>query len=467
MSDPYLLPPTAAASIADHQAWIGGDAVRLARTLTPRALIERLDASGLRRRDSGGTRVASRWASFAANDDQTGPRHLVVDATDIEPGSFADRALLRTNALGVMEGLAIAARALGASSAHLALRSTFAVEHAIVHEAMADAESAGWLDDVKITIHRTSDHYVLSDERALLEALEGREPLPVRLAPELDGLFSRPGRRDVGPPTLPDPANPTIVEGLETLASLGPILMRGTQWFRSMGTVLSPGHILCTVTGDVAAHAVGEAELGRRLMDVIDTIGGGFLPRTPPKAVLNGLSSPVLTRSRLGAPLAWEGLGGVGAAVAKAAFIVCGEHCDMAAVATAVARYLYVESCGLCPACKFGGGEVAAYLDKLGAGAGTAADIDALIARLASLTETRRCDVAARHRDVVSSILRAYPGDVSAALAGAEPREPWTLPLIADLRDGRAVIAVEPMHRRPDWVLDDQPIQLNRWSGRR
>ena len=275
MSDPYLLPPTAAASIADHQAWIGGDAVRLARTLTPRALIERIDASGLRRRDSGGTRVASRWASFAANDDQTGPRHLVVDATDIEPGSFADRALLRTNALGVMEGLAIAARALGASSAHLALRSTFDVEHAIVHEAMADAESAGWLDDVKITIHRTSDHYVLSDERALLEALEGREPLPVRLAPELDGLFSRPGRRDVGPPTLPDPANPTIVEGLETLASLGPILMRGTQWFRSMGTVLSPGHILCTVTGDVAAHAVGEAELGRRLMDVIDTIGGG------------------------------------------------------------------------------------------------------------------------------------------------------------------------------------------------
>ena len=103
----------------------------------------------------------------------------------------------------------------------------------------------------------------------------------------------------------------------------------------------------------------------------------------------------------------------------------------------------------------------------LGAGAGTAADIDALIARLASLTETRRCDVAARHRDVVSSILRAYPGDVSAALAGGEPREPWTLPLIADLRDGRAVIAVEPMHRRPDWVLDDQPIQLNRWSGRR
>ena len=85
---------------------------------------------------------------------------------------------------------------------------------------------------------------------------------------------------------------------------LGPILMRGTHWFRSMGTVLSPGHILCTVTGDVAAHAVGEAELGRRLMDVIDTIGGGFLPRTPPKAVLNGLSSPVLTRSRLGAPLA-------------------------------------------------------------------------------------------------------------------------------------------------------------------
>jgi NADH-quinone oxidoreductase subunit F len=464
MSEPYLLPPRTLGTLSDHLENAGGDAISVARSLGPAAVRAVVDAAGLRGRDSAGAGVASRWGAIALGDDDAGPRYLVANGSDSEPYSFVDRALLRSNPYQVLEGLVIAALAVGAREAFVVIRRSFTFEYEVLTAALAEAELGGWFDDVSVKCVRAPEEYLVNDERCVLEVIEGRAPLPVRLAPAVDGLFSV-HDRDSGVERVPARPNPTVVESVETLANLGPLVRRGAAWFRSMGTSVSPGHVLCTVTGDVRRHEVAEIELGQPLLEVLELVGDGFDGGVPPKAVLNGVSSPVLTRSRLAAPLSWEGLSAVGASLGRAAFHVLSDDTDMVAVAHRIAAFLYVESCGICPACKFGGGEVTAYLARLVSGVGSVSDVEALGSRLPLVPDGRRCDLPLRQRDVVSSILRAFPEDVMAA-ARAErspPAQPEVLSRIVELTEGKAVWDTEQARKRADWVLEPQPVRLTRW----
>ena len=459
----YVLPPDSCRTLAEYRAMGGGDGVAAALKQTPRALIETLEQSGLRSRDHHAVSIGSKWAALAAGGEDAGTRYLVANGTDSEPGSFVDRHLLRTNPLGVIEGIVVAAHALGAREAFIALRRSFEAEYDIVTTALAEAEMAGWLDRVSVKCVRTSDDYLVGDDRSLLECIEGRSPMPIRLGPDVDGLFAVADRNDDTLDRLPRVPNPTTVETLETLANVAAIATNGPSWFRTMGTPVSPGHLLCTVTGDVNTHRVIEAPLGRRLYDVLEEAGDGFLPSSPPKAVLSGVSSPVLTKSRLAAPMSWEGLSAVGAAMGRAAFMVFGEAADMVEVAHRIAAFLYVESCGLCPACKFGSGEVAADLARLVAGNGGPRDLESIGTRLATIGDGRRCDLPVRNREVVSSILRAFPGDVSDAANRPSRRTPSTLERIEDIVDGRAVFGTVQSRKRPDWSIESTPVRISNW----
>lgn len=458
----YLLPDDPCRRLADVEAAGLGGGLAAANAMGRGRLLDVVEASGLRGRDHAAVGVAAKWAALAAGGADAGDRYLVANATDSEPGSFTDRALLRSNPFAVIDGIAVASLALGARDAFIVLRSSFTTEYEILTTAIAEAEMAGWLERVSVKCVRAGDDYLLFDDRAVLEVVEGRPAVPRRFPPDVDGLFAAPerdGRRDRRP-AVP---NPTAVESVETLANVGAIAVNGSAWFRSMGTAVSPGNVLCTITGDVVHHGVVEAPLGRRLYDVIEEGGRGFLPASPPKAVLSGVSSPVLTRSRLAAPMSWEGLGAVGASLGRAAFTVYGEPTDMLAVAHQVASYLYVESCGWCPACKFGGGEVTAYLARLVAGTGEERDIEALGARLATVTDGRRCDLALRQRDVVSSILRAFPGDVNGAAERPTGVQPRTFAPIEDIVDGVAVPAAFQARKRADGALEATPVRLTRY----
>lgn len=456
----YLLPDEPCRTVAEYRAAGQGDAVGAARRLGAGPLIDRLDASGLRGRDHAALSIGSKWAAIAGAGPDTGDRYLVANATDSEPGSFTDRALIRANPLGVVEGIAVAAFALGARDAFVAIRHSFDTEYEILTSALAEAEMAGWLEQVSIKCVRTPEEYLVGDDRALLECIEGRAPLPARRSPDLEGLFA--GTNADGEAERPlHRRNPTTIETVETLVNVAAIAVNGAPWFRSAGTPVSPGNLLCTITGDVAHHAVVEVELGRRLLDVLEEGGRGFLPSSPPKAVLSGVSSAVLTRSRLAAPLCWEGLGAVGARVGRAAFRVYGEPTNMFDVAHQVAAFLYVESCGLCPACKFGGGEVTAYLARLVAGSGDRRDVEALGGRLATVTDGARCDLATRLREVVSSIMWAFPGDISDL--DRPPATPAVLEHVVDLVDGRARYGTRQAHKRADWFVEDRPVHLTRW----
>lgn len=463
MTAPYLLPEHRCATVAEYRAAGMGDALVSARRLGADALLDALVASGLRTRDDAAVGLGAKWRALVGSGTEQGARYVVANATDAEPGSFTDRALLRVNPLGVVEGIAVAAFALGATDAFVIIRQSFTREYELLTAALAEAEMAGWFEHVSVKCVRAPDAYLLIDDRAVLEVIEGRDPLPLRPPPEVAGLFST---HDDGPgahPTaLPQVPNPTVVESPETLVNVAAVATAGAAWFRSMGTKVSPGNLLCTITGDVAHHGVAEVELGRPLVDVLEEFGRGFVPGPSPKAVLSGVSSPVLTRSRVAAPLSWEGMSAVGARVGRAAFHVYGDERDMVAVAHQIAAYLYVESCGACPACKFGGGEATAYLARIVAGTAEPRDMEALMARLATVTDGRRCDLALRQRDVVTSILRAFPGDVTATRSLGEATPSILEPLV-DIVDGRAVRGDGQSRKRADGVVEDRPVQLTRW----
>lgn len=464
MAGAYLLPDRPCRELDAYRRHGGGTGLDEARAHDPARVRELVTASGLRGRDAAAVAVGPRWAQVAAADPSAGPRYVVAIGTDSEPGSFVDRALVRRNPFGIVEGLVIAARAVGAGDAYLLIRRSFEREYEILADMLAEAEVAGWFEDVAVKVVRGPDEYLVGEDRAALEVIEGRAPVPLRGAPSVDGLFSRDDRdlRSVDT-AVGVPCHPTVVETFETLVNVAGVLANGPSWYRSMGTSISPGHLLVTVTGDVRRHRVAEVDLGKRTVDVLEEVGDGFVDGRPPKAVLSGVTAPVLTRSRLSAPLCWEGLAAVGSALGRAAFTVHGEGTDMVAVAHGISTFLYVESCGLCPPCKFGGGEVAAHLARLVAGSGSLSDVEAIGARLATVADGRRCELPTRHREAVASILRAFPGDVLAAVDPDYRGTPRPVRGLVDLVDGRAEWDDRQARKRADWVVEEQPVRLGRW----
>ena len=237
----------------------------------------------------------------------------MCNAAEGEPGTFKDRAMMRNDPYQVVEGLAIAAATTGARDAFIGLKASFTREREAMTRAVVEMERAGLLDGVTVTIVAGPEEYLFGEEKALLEVIEGNDPLPRWLPPYLHGLFATSpqlGWEARGGGSDEDArSNPTLVNNVETLACVTNVLAGGADWFRSLGTPSSTGNILCTVTGDVDRAGVVEVELGTPLVDVLDHFGA---PRAghEVKAVLSGASNPVLAGSRLDTPVSYEGLVG-------------------------------------------------------------------------------------------------------------------------------------------------------------
>jgi NADH:ubiquinone oxidoreductase subunit F (NADH-binding) len=304
------------------------------------------------------------------------------------------------------------------------------------------------------------DEYLFGEEKALLEVIEGRSPLPRLFAPHEQGLFAGASVSgwEGGSGPASDVSNPTLVNNCETLSNVPWILARGAAWFRSFGTAESPGTIVTTVVGDVVAPDVGEVELGVSLGDVIDAVGSGLAPGRSVKAVLSGVANPVILPSSLSAPVTYEGL-----PMGAAGFIVLDDTACMVQAALVCSRFLYVESCGQCPPCKRGSGEITRRLERLEAGVGTADDVDQIAHWLERVTDGNRCYLAVEERVVVTSILQAFGDEVAAHVAdGRCPLAGRQLPMwtLKELRDGVATYDESFWRKRADWTYDDAPVSI-------
>ncbi|HEV2810332.1 MAG TPA: NADH-ubiquinone oxidoreductase-F iron-sulfur binding region domain-containing protein, partial [Acidimicrobiales bacterium] len=435
--------------------------------------IKEISLSGLRGRGGGGFPTGRKWSGLRHEDAGAGDRFVVCNGAEGEPGTFKDRAILRRDPYQVVEGLAVAALAVGARAAYLCVKEKFDTEIAAVSRALEEMAAAGLTGDVPISLVSGPDHYLYGEEKGLLAAIEGDAPLPRVLPPYVHGLFatapqlgwsSRPHAYGFGPDEDPSDdddvgrSNPTVVNNVETLANVTHILTRGPEWHRSLGTEKSPGAVVVTVVGDVRRPAVAEVELGRALGEVIEELSGGVAPGRRIKAVFSGVANGVIRGDQLETPMSYEGLAAIGSGLGSCGFVVYDDTADMACVAQMFSRFLYVESCGQCPACKFGTGEITSYLERIVAGLGAEADVETIGRRLETVTDGNRCYLPVEEQLVVGSILREFPDDVAAHLEGRPlaPR-PYPMPKIDDLGGGRVVYDRRQEAKQPDWTYTAAP----------
>ena len=456
----FLLPAEPFESIDAYLASeAGGSGVRRAHELGRSATIDVVSQSGLRGRGGGGFPTGQKWAGVAA---QTGGRRfLVCNGAEGEPGTFKDRALLRANPYQLVEGVAIAAFAIDAAEAFICLKASFRREIDAVTRAVQEFQSAGLCGDCKVTIVAGPDEYLFGEEKAMLEVIEGNEPLPRWLPPYLHGLFATAPQLGwqstdsaAGPNAGGGGSNPTLVNNVETLSNIPHIVARGAEWFRSMGTAESPGTIVTTVVGDVVAPDVGEVEMGVSLRAVIDAVGSGPVAGRSVKAVFSGVANAVVTAADLDVPVSYEGFQAMGSGLGSAGFIVYDDTTCMVDAAYRFSRFLSIESCGQCPPCKMGSSAITEHLERIETGVGTEADLDVITGWLGHVTDGSRCYLATEEQIVVTSILRAYPEEFAQHIELGRCPRPRRLPMpkLLDLADGQAVYDESFWRKRPDWT---------------
>jgi NADH-quinone oxidoreductase subunit F len=456
---PFLLPEQPLGSLDEYLATeTGGLGLQRAQEIGPAATVDEVTRSGLRGRGGGGFSTGRKWGGVAAG---PGPlRYLVANGAEGEPGTFKDRALMRANPYQLVEGVIIATFAVGATEAFIAVKASFERELAAVQRAVQEMQTAGICRDCPITLVTGPDEYLFGEEKGLLEVIEGKPPLPRLLPPYEHGLFATATETGwestgPGPRSLRGESNPTVVNNVETLSNVPHVLSRGADWFRSMGTSLTPGTLVCTVVGDVVAPDVGEVEAGTPLGEVIDAVGSGLGAGRQVKAVLSGVANPVVTARHLGTPVCYEAFEAIGSGIGSNGFIVFDDTACMVEVARTCSRFLAVESCGQCPPCKLGSSEVTDRLERVQSGIGTPTDVEEIGYWLGRVTDGNRCYLAVEERQVVASLMAAFPDELAEHLdRGRCPRpRPIVLPKLVDLAGGRAVHDERQARKQPDWTF--------------
>ena len=342
----------------------------------------------------------------------------------------------------------------------MAVKASFEPEISALQRALEEMTAAGYFGDVPVTLVTGPEEYLFGEEKALLEVIEGNDPMPRWLPPYQHGLFAATPQE--GWSAVPSSraeasgtevrSNPTLVSNVETFANVPLILARGAEWYRSIGTKQTPGPLLCSVVGDVTRCGYGEVEPGTRLRDVLEEIGGPISEGRNIKAVLSGVANPVLPASELDVELSYEGLAAAGGGLGSCGFIVYDDTRSMLAVARMVSRFLYVESCGQCRACKYGCGEITRRLDALAEGHGELLDIRVIGERLRGVTDQNRCFVGEEEQRTIGSLLRLFPEDFVAELEMGAVVEALPTPKIIDIRDGVAKYDERQAVKQPDWT---------------
>ncbi|MBW3604860.1 MAG: SLBB domain-containing protein, partial [Actinobacteria bacterium] len=371
-----VLPTAPYAAIEDYIADGGGVGLTTATELDPADVIEIVAASGLRGRGGAGFPTGTKWRSVADAGQEAGTVHLVCNAAEGEPATFKDRALMVHNPYAIIEGMAIAMHAVGIERGYVGVKERFADEVDRLIAARDAAAAAGWPRATEIRIVPGPDEYLFGEESAMLEVVEGKLPLPRILPPYQTGLFA----------TMSEP-NPTVVNNVETLSHVAHILREGADWFRGVGTTEAPGTMVFTVVGDVARPGIYELPLGTPMRTLLVDLAGA----ADIQAIYPGTSNSVLTPDLLDLPLDFDSFGEAGTGLGSGGFAVYDTTRDIVQVCAVLARFLAIESCGQCLACKLGTADIFERLDALVRGEGTASDLAEIRRRTETVTDQNRC----------------------------------------------------------------------------
>jgi NADH:ubiquinone oxidoreductase subunit F (NADH-binding) len=446
-----LTAETPVTSLAEYRERGGGKALNTVLRSDPADIVAIIRRSGLRGRGGGGFPTAIKWEGI--RESEASRKFICANGAEGEPGTFKDRYLMRHNPDRVIEGLAIAMEVVGAERAFIVLKKSFMPEIAAIKRAIDEFQGmttkAG-----KIELVLGPDEYLLGEEKAMLEVIEGGLPLPRLLPPYLHGLF---GGALGGPE-----GNPTVVNNVETLAHVPQIITNGADWFRGFGTQDTPGTMIFTVSGDVSQPFVREFPLGVTLRQLVYEHAGGLGEGRSIKAIFSGVANAVITPEKLDIPLSFDTMKEAGSGLGSAGFIVHDDTACMVDIAYQFSRFLHIESCNQCPPCKMGSREITRDLRHLLDGEADSRVLDDILHVATWTPNGARCFLASEESIVVSSIVRAFPDDFGAHLDnGCRLRHGTTLPRMIDFSVESGFTYDEGYDRkRPDWTYGDAPVVI-------
>ncbi len=388
----------------------GYQALKKALTeMKPEQVQEEVKKANLRGRGGAGFPAGVKWGFIPKGTDK--PKYLCVNADEGEPGTFKDRYILNHNPHLLIEGIVLAAYAVGIHSAYVYIRGEYEMIARRLEQAVAEAYAKGYLGrnilgagfDLDLVVHRGAGAYICGEETALLESLEGKRGNP-RLKPPfpaLVGLFQC----------------PTVINNVETLSNVPFIVQKGAAWFLEQGLPKDGGTRLFGVSGAVAKPGLYELPAGTSLREIITTHAGGMKDGKKLKAVIpGGMSSPILRADEIDVRMDVDSIAAAGSMLGSGAIIVIDEGTPILHVLRKVAKFYAHESCGQCTPCRLGTSWIHKIVERMAAGGGTRGDVDTLIRLAGNIKGRTLCPLGDAAAMPVTAIAQKFRTELEATL---------------------------------------------------
>lgn len=387
-------------SIDDYIKAGGYEALKKAKTIDRKALIDDIEgASKLRGRGGAGFKTGLKWSG--AYGVESDVKYVVCNADEGEPGTFKDRTIIENDPHTLIEGMLICAYCIQAKECYIYVRGEYTHCIDLLRKAVADAETKGFTDGVKVNVVGGAGSYVCGEETTLLTSLEGYRGEP-RLKPPFPtqaGYLSK----------------PTVVNNVETFATVPVIVDKGSEWFGKIGAPEYPGTKLFSLSGDVKNKGVVELPTDATLRDLVEEFGGGVREGHTLKAIqMGGGSCGFVTEKDLDTPLDFESMRAIGASLGSGAVLVLDETHNMAEFVRGTSHFFAHESCGKCSPCREGTSRLEEVVEDILAGG----ELDKNIAMINTLNDTMSmscfCPLGQGACTPVLSALKLFPEDFKA-----------------------------------------------------
>ncbi|HEU4618195.1 MAG TPA: NADH-quinone oxidoreductase subunit NuoF [Gammaproteobacteria bacterium] len=341
--------------------------------MTPKDVLDAVTESGLRGRGGAGFPTGQKWSFMPSPEKAPPPRYLIVNADEMEPGTFKDRLLLEGDPHSLIEGVVVSAYALGANVAYIFLREEYRLAAERLRRAIAEAADRGWLGDhllgtdfsLALHLHTSAGRYICGEETALISSLEGRRAIPRAKPPfpQSVGLWGR----------------PTVVNNVETLCNVPHIVERGADWFKALSLCNDAGTKIYGVSGKVRRPGAWELPMGTPMRELLEEHAGGMRDGYRFRGVLpGGASTDFLVEEHLDSPMDFESLQKAGSRLGTGTMIVLDDKTCPVAMVRNLEHFFAQESCGWCTPCRDGLPFVESLLDGIERGTGRPGDLDLL-----------------------------------------------------------------------------------------
>ncbi|MEJ2598501.1 MAG: NADH-quinone oxidoreductase subunit NuoF [Anaerolineales bacterium] len=375
--------------------------------MTPQEVIDEISRSGLQGRGGAGFPTGRKWSFVASAPGQ--PKYVICNADESEPGTFKDRLILEGDPHAMIEAMALAAYAVGASEGYIYIRGEYTLAYNRLKRAIEQARSLGLLGqnifnrgfNFDIHIHAGAGAYICGEETALIESIEGKrgEPRARPPYPPTNGLWGK----------------PTLVNNVETLANIPPIIRNGADWFRNFGTPRSTGTKVFSILGNVNQTGLIEVPMGITLREIITIYGKGIKDGHTLKLVQTGGSSgSIVPASLQDTPLDFESFRKAGVSMGSGALLVCDERTCVVDLARVLMNFFRFESCGKCTPCRVGTSRSYQLLCDLAEGRGKLEDLDELQHLGELMEQLSNCGLGQTASTALRDILRHYRAEVEA-----------------------------------------------------